>query len=243
MLRRAYSIAGLRRGADGVEIDVIFRVVGTATRWMETLREGEFVSLLGPQGNAFPISKNKPSAWMVAGGVGLPPMLWLAEALNKAGKSAVAFCGAQRRELLALTLDPNVVVDPSAKSSTLCAKELARSGAGVVISTDDGSLGFRGYVGSAVSAFFEANNPDPESLVVYTCGPEPMMHAVAVFCTARGIESYLCMERNMACGTGMCQSCVVPSHDTSDAAGWSYRLCCTDGPIFPAEAILWKLPG
>jgi dihydroorotate dehydrogenase electron transfer subunit len=242
MLRRAYSIAGLRRISGKVEIDVIFRVVGTATRWMETLHAGDTLSLLGPLGNAFPISDSKPTAWLIAGGVGLPPMLWLAEALAAAGKKVVAFCGAQRKDLLALTIDDQTKLDKSAKSPALAAGEFAAWRTPVVVSTDDGSLGFHGYVPSAMRAHFAAVPPDPASLVVYTCGPEPMMHAVADFAVSRNIEAYLCMERNMACGTGMCQSCVVPVADSADPDGWSYKLCCTDGPIFSAETILWQLP-
>lgn len=207
---------------------------------MERLRPGDPVSLLGPLGNAFPISDRKPAAWLVAGGVGLPPMLWLAEALLTAGRQTVAICGAQRAELFPFNVDPHVPADRNARSAKLTAVEFARSGTPVVLSTDDGSVGFRGYVASALSAFHDANPLDPQSLVVYTCGPEPMMHAVADFCTAQGLEGYLCMERNMACGTGMCQSCVVPIRDTNDPDGWSYRLCCTDGPIFEAQSLLWK---
>ncbi len=242
MLRRAFSIAGLRRGDSGVEMDVIYRVVGTATRWMESLKAGDPVSLLGPMGNCFPVSDRKPVAWLVAGGVGLPPMLWLAAALHESAKRVIAFCGAQTQDLLALTLDPKAQPDSSAKTATPSAKEFAQQGANVVISTDDGTLGYRGYVGSAMAAYHQANPIDADDLVVYTCGPEPMMRFVADYCVAREIECYVCVERNMACGTGMCQSCVVPVRDTADSAGWSYRLCCTDGPIFEARNILWETP-
>lgn len=243
MLRRAFSIAGLRRSGVGVEVDVIYRVVGTATRWMESLRVSDPVSLLGPMGNCFPISDRKPVAWLVAGGVGLPPMLWLAAALLETAKNVIAFCGAQTHDLLALTLDPTAQPDPSAKTATPSAKEFTESGANMVISTDDGSLGFRGYVGSAMAAYHQANPLDPNELVVYTCGPEPMIRFVAEYCVARRIECYVCVERNMACGTGICQSCVVPVRDISDPEGWSYRLCCIDGPIFEARDILWETPG
>lgn len=240
MLRRAFSIARLRRSDAGVEVDVIYRVVGAATRWMESLGVGDPVSLLGPMGNSFPVSDRKPVAWLVAGGVGLPPILLLATALQEAGKRAVAFCGAQTHDLLAFTIDPAAPPDQSAKTATLSAKEFMECGAKVVISTDDGSLGFRGYVGSAMAAYHQANPIDTAELVVYTCGPEPMIRFVAEYCVARGIECYVCVERNMACGTGICQSCVVPVRDTEDSSGWSYRLCCTDGPIFEARNILWE---
>ncbi|MFQ5473626.1 MAG: dihydroorotate dehydrogenase electron transfer subunit, partial [Dehalococcoidia bacterium] len=76
--------------------------------------------------------------------------------------------------------------------------------------------------------------------VVYTCGPERMMQFVAGYCADRGIECYACMERSMACGMGTCQSCVVPVRNESDEQGWSYRLCCTEGPVFNAREIIWE---
>ncbi len=239
LLRRAFSIAALDRRDEGVRVDVIFRVVGTATRWMERLSDGDHISLLGPLGNCFPIHPVKPIAWLVAGGVGLPPMLWLAEALNRAGKRVVAFCGAQSSDLLALTIDPSVPLTRDARAATRSAREFAAFNTDVVISTDDGSMGFHSHVGSALSAFADANPVSSDEVVVYTCGPERMMRFVAEFCAARNIDCHVCVERNMACGTGMCQSCVVPIRDASDPAGWRYQLCCTEGPVFDARHVVW----
>ena len=134
MLRRAFSIAGLRRASRGVEIDVIYRVVGTATRWMESRHVGDELSVLGPLGNSFPVSDRKPLAWLVAGGVGLPPMLWLAEVLAAAKREVIAFCGAQTADLLALTLEPDSPPATDAMRATLTAREFGRSGVPVVIS-------------------------------------------------------------------------------------------------------------
>lgn len=239
MLRRAYSIADLRQTNEGIEIDILFRVVGRGTNWLRSLRPGDTLSALGPLGNAFPISAQKRHAWMVAGGVGIPPMLWLAESLRNHSKSAVALCGAQSADLVALSLDQAAPPSRDATSATKSAAEFAAQGVPVVISTDDGSLGFRGHIGSALEAFHAATTPNPDDLVVYTCGPERMMRFVAEFCVSRGIECHVCMERAMACGTGMCQSCVVPLRDDG---GWLYRLCCTDGPIFRADRVLWDAP-
>jgi dihydroorotate dehydrogenase electron transfer subunit len=242
LLRRAFSIAGLRATDGGEEIDVIYRVVGTGTQWMASLTPGLVVSVLGPLGNSFPISKDKDHAWLVAGGVGLPPMLWLAESLSAAGKQVIAFCGAQRASLLALELDPNVPPDVDAKQAALSARAFARSGAAVVLATDDGSLGFAGHLGAALDAFSQANRPDPDDLVIYTCGPERMMHFVAGWAADRGIDCYVCMERAMACGTGTCQSCAVEVRAPADKDGWRYALCCTEGPVFPARNVLWQTP-
>lgn len=251
MLRRAFSIARLRRessGATGPDasaatprvavVDIIYRVVGSGTRWMASLRKGHAVSALGPLGCPFPITA-KPIAWMVAGGVGLPPMLWLAEALNRAGKQAVAFCGAQSKDLLALEIDDDRPPAGNARAATQSAAEFARSDTPVVISTDDGSLGFHGHIGAALDAYANANQVAPDDVTVYTCGPERMMKYVAGFCAARGIECLVCMERAMACGTGTCQSCVVPIRDREDADGWRYALCCTEGPVFDATRVVW----
>ncbi len=238
MLRRAFSVANLARHADRVEIDVIYRVVGTATRWLASLTKGDSISVMGPMGREFPISP-KPNAWLVAGGVGLPPLLWLAKALHDVGKNTVAFCGAQSRDLLALDLDSEHVPAGDARRAERSAREFAEAGTSTVISTDDGSLGFPGHIGAALEVYARANPADPRGLVMYTCGPERMMRFVADFCTKRNIQCYVCVERNMACGTGMCQSCIVPVRDASDSAGWRYRLCCTEGPVFDAAQVIW----
>jgi len=243
MLRRAFSIAGLRGEGGGACVDVIFRVVGKATRWMESLRQGEVLSVMGPLGNRFPIPKRSRNAWLVAGGVGLPPMLWLAEALQRAGTRATAFCGARRANLLPLTFDPTEPPIGDASRPTRSCREFALRDAGVVIATDDGSLGFHGHIGQALERFHVANPIEVETLIVYTCGPERMMRFVADYCLERGIECQVCMERAMACGTGLCQSCVVPIRDDADRDGWRYSLCCTDGPVFEASRILWETPG
>lgn len=239
MLRRAFSIAGRRETKNGTEVDIIYRVVGRCTQWLASLREGDGLSLLGPLGNAFPIARTKKVAWMVAGGVGLPPMLYLAEALRAAGRDVVAFCGAQSRDLLPFGLIDSVAPSADASKALACIEEFARWGARAVVSTDDGSLGFRGHIGAALAAYVAANPQDASDVVVYTCGPERMMRFVAEFCLARSIECYVCMERAMACGTGMCQSCVVPVHDDEAESGWRYRLCCTEGPVFSAPEIIW----
>jgi len=240
-LRRAFSIAGLRAKEAHVQIEVIHRIVGKATRWLATLKPRETVSVMGPLGNRFPVVSGKRHAWLVAGGVGLPPMLWLAELLRSRGISATALCGAQSKDLLPLALYAEAPPDPSARRAAPSAEEFARHDIPVVISTDDGSLGFRGHVGDAMAAFYEAQSIEPADLVVYTCGPERMMAFVAGFCAQVGIECYACLERAMACGTGMCQSCVVPVRDTGPG-GWRYRLCCTEGPVFPAGDVLWHDP-
>lgn len=240
MLRRAFSIAGLRGRSHGADVDVIYRVVGAATHWMASLASGDCLSVMGPLGNSFPLSSDKPMAWLVAGGVGLPPMLWLAEALHAAGKRTVAFCGARTADLLSLTLDGADPPRGDAGQATLSCREFTQHQVPVVISTDDGSLGYHGHIGAAMEAYHKANPDSADEVVIYTCGPERMMRFVADYSLAQRMECHVCMERAMACGTGLCQSCVVPVHDETDSQGWRYQLCCTQGPMFEASRIIWE---
>ena len=239
-VRRAFSIADLRRSGDHADIDVLYRVVGKCTRWMLGLSAGERVNLLGPAGNHFTVAEGKKLALLVAGGVGLPPMMWWAKSLSESKIETIAFVGAQSRDLLAFELssdDPPTVCGTDPRFS---AREFTQYGVKVVLSTDDGSLGFAGYVTHALAAYLDAHSPEAGEVTTYACGPEPMMKAVADLCALRRIDCQLCMERSMACGMGTCQSCVVPVHDADAPDGWCYKLCCTDGPIFNSRDVIWN---
>ncbi len=228
LLRRPFSLGGRRDTDDAVQIDLIYRTIGAGTGWLAQVKPGEDLSILGPLGNAFPISREKPQAVLVGGGVGIPPMLYLAEALAAAGKETAAFCGARSAHLLPLTVaadDGNVA-------------EFAAFGAAAAITTDDGSLGRKGFVTELLAERITGQGNAAAGLVVYACGPEPMMKEAAEMCISHGVECYLCLERYMACGVGTCQSCVVKIRDDSEC-GWSYKLCCTDGPVFDAREVLW----
>jgi dihydroorotate dehydrogenase electron transfer subunit len=169
-------------------------------------------------------------------------MLYLAERL--AGRPAVAFCGTLGRELLPLTIRPNV--SPRRPTDPILGiEEFARHGIPTVISTDDGSFGFRGYITQALEHYLDSISAAQPAPVVYTCGPEPMMRRVADIALARGLECQVAAERAMACGMGTCQSCCIRVRKADPAvpplAGkdWCYRLTCTDGPVFQAADLLW----
>ena len=237
LLRRPMSLAGRRPTHDGDQVDLIYRTVGAGTRWLATLKRRDALSVLGPLGNAFPISPSKPRAALIGGGVGVPPMIYLAEALTASGRHAVAFSGARSADLLPLTVEaghpPHAQAEPRP-----CVAEFAAHGAASVVATDDGSLGFSGLVSDAFASWLDRGGCEPADLVAYACGPEAMMRAVAEACVARDIECHLAMERHMACGVGTCQSCVCKVRADNDR-GWQYKLCCTDGPVFDARQIVW----
>jgi dihydroorotate dehydrogenase electron transfer subunit len=236
LLRRPFSLAGRRDGENRrVELDLIYRTVGTGSSYLATVDVGSELSLLGPLGNALPIIEGKAHAALVGGGVGIPPMLYLAEAMQLAGKQAVAFNGVRSHRLLPLT-PTDVQISPEGTPAA-CLAEFARVGCDAVVTTDDGTVGYHGLVSDALLRYLRTI--DTDDLVVYACGPEPMMRAVGDLCVEIGIECYLSLERIMACGMGTCQSCIVKVHDASTEAGWAYKLCCTHGPVFEARQLIW----
>ena len=238
-LRRPFSLAGRRDTKTGVELDLIHRVVGVGTDWLARLRVGDVVDILGPLGNRFALPDGGAPAILVGGGVGIPPMLYLAGKLAR--RPAVAFCGAVSKDLLPLTLTGEASADGQPLAVI---EEFSRHGIPSVISTDDGTYGFRGFVTQALEQYLDRTK-HAKPPVLYTCGPEPMMKRVADIAAGRGLECQVAVERAMACGMGTCQSCCIRVRK-SDASkpplvgrDWCYRLACTDGPVFRGADLLW----
>lgn len=264
-LRRPFSLAGRRDTEVGVELDIIHRVVGVGTDWLARLGLGDRVYILGPLGNTFRMPEVGEQAILVGGGVGIPPMLYLASALASRYEATgdesngVAFCGALTRDLLPFTFDPAAPTPGADTVKPLRAiQEFARHGVDSVITTDDGTYGYRGFVTQALERYLDERGlvsgnrdetcasltPEPSPLI-YTCGPEPMMKRVAEIAAARNIPCQIAVERAMACGMGTCQSCVIrvrkpdPAKPPLAGQDWCYRLACTDGPVFAGADLLW----
>lgn len=246
-LRRPFSIAGRREVEDAdkgaTEIDIIGREVGSGTRFLSRLEPGQEITLLGPLGNTFTLPEPGGTALLVGGGVGIPPMIYLAQAIAEAyahdhslHRSAIAFCGALTRDLLALTIEPDHSI-----------REFNQFGARAVITTDDGTFGTKGLVTHALEHHLDTamSSDDLSRAILYTCGPEPMMKAVQNIALRRGIRCQIAVERAMACGMGTCQSCCIkvkkddPSKPPLEGRDWCYRLACTDGPVFDATKLIW----
>jgi dihydroorotate dehydrogenase electron transfer subunit len=155
----------------------------------------------------------------------------------------VAFCGALTRDLLPLTITSEPSTGAHGVLPALTIEEFARHGIPSVITTDDGSFGFRGLVTQALERYLDSM--PSFSRLIYTCGPEPMMKRVAAIAADRGIECQVAVERAMACGMGTCQSCCIrvlkpdPAKVPLPGRDWCYRLACTDGPVFRGTDLLW----
>lgn len=245
VLRRPFSLADRRDlPGGGVEMELIHRVVGIGTDWLAHLKSGGRVGVMGPLGNRFMPPPAGGQALFVGGGVGIPPMLYLARTWGKLGQfRSAAFCGALSRDLLPFRL---IAESPAADDTEPrdLVGEFTDFGVRAVLSTDDGSFGYRGYVTQALEHYLDRHTVP--NTVIYTCGPELMMRRVADIATSRGIECQVAVERAMACGMGTCQSCCIrlrrdPARDGRAFAGkdWIYKLACTDGPVFKATDLLW----
>ena len=239
LLRRPLSLAGRVEADEGAELEIIYRTVGIGTGYLARLTAGDAISVIGPLGQALPIIPAKSCAVLVGGGVGIPPMLYASAELGRAGKETLAFCGSRSAGLLPLTILPSFDEPMRAGVPSLCCSQFAQRGTPAVIASDDGSVGYPGLVTEPLEAWLDSGLVPPDEIVAYSCGPEPMMRAVGELCMSRGIECYLSLERHMACGMGTCQSCIVKIRDDSKQ-GWSYKLCCTHGPVFRAEDIVWQ---
>lgn len=254
-LRRPFSLAARRDLPSGqVQLDIIQRLVGKGTHYLAALSPGAELALLGPLGNGFTLPETLDLALLVGGGVGIPPMFYLADTLRRAGKRAIGLVGAQRRDLVPLTFPPDAPA-PSPKGDPLLnAAEFAQHGFPTIVTTDDGSLGMKGFVTAALRRQIETElrRPGglrPDRMAVYCCGPTPMMRATAEVCRELGVTCQVSLEQPMACGMGTCQSCVIrwkpldgrPVSGMGEN-GWVYKLTCKDGPVFDAREIVWEKP-
>ena len=247
LLRRPFSLAGRGEDENGTWIELVHRVVGVGTQWLAELGENDAVDLIGPLGNWFEMPADKSIGLLVGGGVGLPPMFYLAEQLQRCNWRAIAFVGAQAHDLLAVDFMEHAQIDPQG-NATRCTEQFDRHGFATVITTDDGSRGLRGFITDGLAYQLDRmSRNDKSQAVVFTCGPGPMMQAAANLAAENAVDCQVCLEQSMACGMGTCQSCVVKieapdadRHGTTDQGRpWRYRLACSDGPVFRAGQVLW----
>ncbi|MGD8454159.1 MAG: dihydroorotate dehydrogenase electron transfer subunit [Phycisphaerae bacterium] len=238
-LRRPFSIADCWRDPAGTHhLRVISRAVGTGTRWLAQLRAGDTLNLTGPLGHGFKLPDEPVPVALIGGGVGIPPLLFMARRLHDLHwPDVTAIFGATTRDLLPLHLtgDPDPQGEPRR-----CVELPGDAPYATIITTDDGSLGVRGRTTDALQAW--AAGRGVARALVLACGPEPMLRAVADLTRRLGLDCQLCIERKMGCGLGTCLSCVVRSRAADRPDGWRWALTCTDGPVFCRDDLLDYAP-
>ncbi|HWY85489.1 MAG TPA: dihydroorotate dehydrogenase electron transfer subunit [Gemmataceae bacterium] len=212
----------LDEGGTAVGVDVVYLVVGKMTRALAELGEGDALQVWGPLGTGFPEPEALERVGLVAGGIGQTPFLaHIRELLGTRGYGQPA-----RRRVERVSLYYGV------RTGDLAAgvDDFRHAGATVHLATDDGSLGYHGFVTQLLD-----QHPAPEHL--FGCGPEPMLRALAHLAERKNIPCHLSLETPMACGVGICFSCVAP---VKTAEGWDYKRVCVEGPIFDARSLVFR---
>lgn len=210
----------------GSAIDIVYLVVGKVTGLMTQLRPGDAVEVWGPLGNGFQPLATDDHVALVAGGIGQTPFLaYVRQLLGKHGYG---------RELAQQRVR-RVSLFYGVRSAELAAgvEDFRHAGAEVNLASDDGSLGFKGFV-TDLLARSASDGSAPGHIV--GCGPEPMLRALAALAQRLAIPCHLSLETPMACGLGICFSCVTR---VGTADGWDYRRVCIDGPVFDAATLRW----
>lgn len=207
-LRRPISINYVDRNTN--EVWFLVQLVGDGTRKLATVRKGDTVNVVMPLGNGFTLpSTPDTKVLLVGGGVGTAPMLYLGEALLKMGCKPVFLLGARSADDL-LQLDQFRVLGD------------------VYTTTEDGSMGEKGYV------TMHSVLREQKFEMIYTCGPKPMMMAVAKYAKGAGIECEVSLENTMACGVGACLCCVEKTNE-------GHVCVCKEGPVFNIDRLLWQI--
>ncbi len=236
LLRRPFSFADVTTKGNKTSVDILYCVVGPATLRMTTLSARESVSVLGPLGNGFWIPDGKKTALLVSGGMGAGPLQHLAKILTNdfSALEVIAFAGAKTAEGLPFKRQ----LDEISQQLGFSLPEFAKYGIESLVATDDGSSGFAGFVTDCLLEWLGKSDSASESMVIYGCGPEAMLARVAEIAKEKNIDCQVSMERRMACGIGICQSCAVECK--TDRPGESiYKMCCTDGPVFNSKEIVF----
>ena len=216
LLRRCFSIHKVSpSGTYGGTVDVVISAVGPGTRWLSTLRPHDEVDIVGPLGRPFPLPKEPVACVLVGGGYGSAPLFWLAEALRARG------CHVE------------MVLGAATESKLFGVVEARRYADGVSVTTDDGSAGTRGWVSDVLPEVIRRTGAS----VVYGCGPMGMLRSITDVAAAEGAVAQVAVEESMACGVGVCMTCVMPV--TGNDGATRMVRSCVEGPVFRGDRVRW----
>lgn len=210
LLRRPLGCHRITRGG----IEVLYELVGKGTELLSQKKARETLDLIGPLGNGFE-PNTAGAAILIAGGIGVAPLVSLAEELVKKQKRIT-----------------RVVIGARSGGHILCEKEFRSLGCQVKVATEDGSKGRKGLATDLLKEILTEHGL--KLATIYACGPMGMLKAVALIARAHRIPCQVSLEERMACGVGVCLGCPVKVKPVGD-----YKMVCKDGPVFNAEEVLW----
>lgn len=217
LLRRPFSIHRLiRKNGQFQGIEILYKVVGGFTEKLTRAAAGDRIDLLGPIGSGFTVSNNFKKIALVGGGIGIAPLVFLADAIAESGvdlSGSIACLGGRTAE--------DIMCEPFFRSFDMVVKT----------TTDDGSAGEQGLVTRPLEEWITSDRPD----MVYACGPMPMLRAVADIANQNNLPCEISIETVMACGLGACLGCAVNKNESTG----KYQHVCIDGPVFDAKKMIF----
>lgn len=210
-LRRPFSIHSVK---DRNTFQLLCEILGEGTRILSGCKKGDVLDIIGPLGRGFEIEPQKNNL-LVAGGIGVAPLLFLAETLKKNGaeNKALLFLGAKSKDKL------------------IAQKEFEDLRIKTLVCTDDGSCGKKCFVTALLKEFLEENIEFKKNSLISGCGPKPMLKTLITMAKKLNIECQVSLEEMFACGVGACLGCAVKSKE-------GYKLVCKDGPVFRGEEVI-----
>jgi dihydroorotate dehydrogenase electron transfer subunit len=220
ILRRAFAISRVSlTGPYGGSMELIVAPFGQGSKWLCSQVEGAPIDLIAPLGTAFGIPTEPVRALLVGGGYGSAPLFGLAEVLKSRGCRVDMYLGA------------------STGAKIYAPMEGKRSVNVLRIYTEDGSMGERGRVTEPIPGLIADGLVD----VIYSCGPMPMLRAISEIVVGSDVVHQCAVEESMACGVGICMTCVLPVSDSEGHV--SMKRSCIDGPVMDGSKVLWDLVG
>ena len=225
LLRRAMAYYKVDPGPTSTFVEFIYQIVGRGTEALGRLRPADEVECLGPLGHSFDLeAATARQVALVAGGAGSPALFLLAQDLVRRQIPTRLFLGgASHGDLCGL-----------ADFTSLLGADR------VFTATIDGSHGVSGFVTQPLEAYLTEESANGREVLIYSCGPDPMLHRVAAISAERSVPAQLSLEAPMACGYGICVGCAVPVKN-SCPEGFIYQKVCTDGPVFWSHDLAWQV--
>jgi dihydroorotate dehydrogenase electron transfer subunit len=217
VLRRAFAIyRSSDKGSAGGVIELVIAPHGQGSKWLASREVHDLVDMVGPLGTSFGIPTEPVRALLVGGGYGSAPLFGLAEVLKTRGCRV------------------DMVLGASSAGKIYAPLEGKRSVSSLTLTTDDGSAGLKGRVSDALPQLITEN----ESEIIYSCGPMAMLKAIQEIANNYKLVHQASVEESMACGIGVCMTCVVPLRDNDGVVKMSRT--CIDGPVMDGSRVIWE---
>lgn len=232
-MRRPLSI--MRAGDDWIE--VLYKIVGEGLQLLARKQPGDTINVLGPIGQPFRPHPSRPNALLIGGGVGIPPMIFLAESLRDTAARPLAILGSEIP--FPFALEASAVATPWAGDGIVSTMPLLESwGVPTRLTTLAGFEGcYRGYVTDLAERWLHSLGDSEKARVeIFSCGPTPMLKAVAALAEKHDVPCQVSLEEFMACAVGGCAGCTV---EITTPEGPAMKRVCVDGPVFDARTVVW----